>query len=321
MKDEYFDLSDYLEDEEISFLKQKHKVLLLNKEKIKHFLQSNASLKEQITQIKKDLDIDISVFTYRNFLLKYFKKSYEFHNINKVFLNSKHTILQLILNENFKDSEKIYNYLLDNGCLKKVKNDDTSFISYNEFTKLLKDYIKTKNLKIEIIEKSQENSIDEIDIKKEIQDTEIAEIIDNTKRIDIELIDGSFETHNLSFLRNYYLVEEFSGRKFDFIEKNLFMVPASNEGKIYNFANIKKLIKHSKLLPQYSLVLHDNSNIDSKIYIYRYINGDLLFLDSFSSLLIVDILDLINSSIKRFLNIYNIYFQKENEYISYENRF
>ncbi|AXX92582.1 hypothetical protein CPU12_01810 [Malaciobacter molluscorum LMG 25693] len=317
MKNEYFDLSDYLEENEITFLKQKHKILLLNKEKIKHFLQSNASLKEQIMQLKKDLEIDISVFTYRNFLLKYFKKSYNFHNINKVFLNSKHTILELILNENFTDSEKIYNYLLDNGSLKKVKNDDTSSISYNEFCEKLEDYINIKNLDIKVIRKS-ENSIDEIDIKKEIQDTEIAEIIDNNKRIDIELIDGSYETHNLSFLKNYYLVEEFSGRKFDFVEKNLFMIPATNEGKIYNFTNIKKLLKHSRLIPEYSLVLHDNSNIDSKIYIYRYINGELMFLDSFSSLLIVDILELINNSIKSFLNIYNIYFQKENEYVSYE---
>ncbi|RXJ83892.1 hypothetical protein CRU93_13320 [Arcobacter sp. CECT 8985] len=227
-------------------------------------------------------------------------------------------ILQLILNENFNDSDKIYNYLLSNGSLKKVKNDNNSTISYDDFCLKLKEFSNSKNLDINIINNNEKNE-NEIDIKKEIQDSEIVEIIDNNKRIDIELIDGTKETHNLSFLKNYYLVEEFSGRKFDFIEKNLFMIPHSNEGKIYNFGNIKKLLKKSKLMPDYSLVLHDNSNDDSKIYIYRYINKELYFLDSFSSLLIVDILDLINNSIKNFLELYNVYFEKENEFIKYEN--
>ncbi|RXJ86763.1 hypothetical protein, partial [Arcobacter sp. CECT 8985] len=82
MKKDNFDLADFLDEEEVIFLKEKHKILLLNKDKIKAFFKSNASLKEQIIKIKEDLDLNISVFTYRNFLLKYFKKSYELHNIN-----------------------------------------------------------------------------------------------------------------------------------------------------------------------------------------------------------------------------------------------
>lgn len=317
MKKDEYDLSEYINEEEIEFLKQKHKVLLQNKDKIKTYLKGNPSLKEQIKRIKQELNVDISVFTYRNFLLKYFSKSYNEHNINKVFLNNQYTILQLILNEEFETSKKIYNYLLSRGSLKKVKNDEKSVITYTEFSKKLKEFISKKNLNNEIII-SEEEKEDEVDIKKDIQDSEIVEIIDNSKRIDIELIDGSYETHNLSFLRNYYLVEEFSGKKFDFIEKNLYMIPNSHEGKKFNFIPIKKLLKETKLLPEYSLVLHDNSNDDSKIYIYRYINNELVFLDSFSSLLIVDILELINQALKRFLNLYEIYFEKENNYISYE---
>ncbi len=266
--------------------------------------------------IKNDFNIEISVFTYRNFLLKYFKKSYEEHNINKVFINVKHTILQLILNESFNDSKKIYNFLLNEGSLKVVKNDNNSVISYTDFCKKLEEFISSRNLFVNII---KENKQEELDIKNNIQDNELVELIDNTKRIDIELIDGSFETHNISFLKNYYLVEEFSGKKFDFIEKNLYLIPSFDEGKVFDFKMIKELIKNTKLMPEYSLVLHDNSNIDAKIYIYRYINGDLVFLDSFSSILIVDILDLINLALKKFLTLYKIYFDKENKYIKYEN--
>ncbi|RXK15207.1 hypothetical protein CP985_09530, partial [Malaciobacter mytili LMG 24559] len=87
MKNEIFDLSAFLSSEEISFLKTKDRILLSNSNKILSYLQSNSSLKEQTLMIKNDLNIEISVFTYRNFLLKYFKKSYEEHNINKVFIN------------------------------------------------------------------------------------------------------------------------------------------------------------------------------------------------------------------------------------------
>lgn len=121
MKKDEYDLSEYINEEEIEFLKQKHKVLLQNKDKIKTYLKGNPSLKEQIKRIKQELNVDISVFTYRNFLLKYFSKSYNEHNINKVFLNNQYTILQLILNEEFETSKKIYNYLLSRGSLKKLK--------------------------------------------------------------------------------------------------------------------------------------------------------------------------------------------------------
>ncbi|WP_419776714.1 hypothetical protein [Malaciobacter marinus] len=318
MEKEIYNLCDFLNQEEIDFLKDRDRILLTNKDKITMYLKSNNSLKQQVTKIKKELDIDISVFTYRNFLLKYFKKAYEEHNINKVFLNSQYTILRLILNEGFDDSKKIYNFLLNNGSLKIVKNDENSVIKYIDFYKKLEDFISTKNLSLKIIPEDEDN-LNEVDIKNEIHDSEIVEIIDNTKRIDIELIDGSTETHNISFLKNYYIVEEFSGKKFDFVEKNLYLVPNTNEGKVFDFAMIKELIKDVKLMPEYSLVLYDNSNIDAKIYIYRYINGDLVFLDSFSSLLIVDILDLINLALKKFLTLYKIYFEKENKYVKYEN--
>ncbi|PHO10996.1 hypothetical protein CPG37_00690 [Malaciobacter canalis] len=318
MEKEIYNLCDFLNQEEIDFLKDRDRILLTNKDKIMMYLKSNNSLKQQVTKIKKELDIDISVFTYRNFLLKYFKKAYEEHNINKVFLNSQYTILRLILNEGFDDSKKIYNFLLNNGSLKIVKNDENSVIKYIDFYKKLEDFISTKNLSLKIIPEDEDN-LNEVDIKNEIHDSEIVEIIDNTKRIDIELIDGSTETHNISFLKNYYIVEEFSGKKFDFIEKNLYLIPNTNEGKIFDFTMIKELIKDVRLMPEYSLVLYDNSNIDAKIYIYRYINGDLVFLDSFSSLLIVDILDLINLALKKFLTLYKIYFEKENKYVKYEN--
>ncbi|PHO11607.1 hypothetical protein CRU96_12380 [Malaciobacter halophilus] len=318
MEKEIYNLCDFLNQEEIDFLKDRDRILLTNKDKITMYLKSNNSLKQQVTKIKKELDIDISVFTYRNFLLKYFKKAYEEHNINKVFLNSQYTILRLILNEGFDDSKKIYNFLLNNGSLKIVKNDENSVIKYIDFYKKLEEFISTKNLSLKIIPEDEDN-LNEVDIKNEIHDSEIVEIIDNTKRIDIELIDGSTETHNISFLKNYYIVEEFSGKKFDFVEKNLYLVPNTNEGKVFDFAMIKELIKDVKLMPEYSLVLYDNSNIDAKIYIYRYINGDLVFLDSFSSLLIVDILDLINLALKKFLTLYKIYFEKENKYVKYEN--
>jgi len=318
MEKEIYNLCDFLNQDEIDFLKDRDRILLTNKDKITMYLKSNNSLKQQVTKIKKELDIDISVFTYRNFLLKYFKKAYEEHNINKVFLNSQYTILRLILNEGFDDSKKIYNFLLNNGSLKVVKNDENSVIKYIDFYKKLEDFVSTKNLSLKIIPEDEDSS-NEIDIKNEIHDSEIVEIIDNTKRIDIELIDGSTETHNISFLKNYYIVEEFSGKKFDFIEKNLYLIPNTNEGKIFDFAMIKELIKDVRLMPEYSLVLYDNSNIDAKIYIYRYINGDLVFLDSFSSLLIVDILDLINLALKKFLTLYKIYFEKENKYVKYEN--
>ncbi len=318
MEKEIYNLCDFLNQEEIDFLKDRDRILLTNKDKITMYLKSNNSLKQQVTKIKKELDIDISVFTYRNFLLKYFKKAYEEHNINKVFLNSQYTILSLILNEGFDDSKKIYNFLLNNGSLKIVKNDENSVIKYIDFYKKLEEFISTKNLSLKIIPEDEDN-LNEVDIKNEIHDSEIVEIIDNTKRIDIELIDGSTETHNISFLKNYYIVEEFSGKKFDFVEKNLYLVPNTNEGKVFDFAMIKELIKDVKLMPEYSLVLYDNSNIDAKIYIYRYINGDLVFLDSFSSLLIVDILDLINLALKKFLTLYKIYFEKENKYVKYEN--
>ncbi len=315
MDNEILDLSAFLSHEEINFLKNRDKILLLNMDKILVYLQSNSSLKEQTLMIKNDFNIEISVFTYRNFLLKYFKKSYENHNINKVFINSKHTILKLILNEGFNDSRKIYNFLLNEGSLKVVKNDSNSVISYTSFCNKLEEFTNSKNLAIKIVE---ENNKEELEIKNNIHDSEIVELIDNTTRIDIELIDGSFETYNINFLKNYYLVEEFSGKKFDFIEKNLYLIPSFDEGKFFDFKMIKKLIKNTKLMPEYSLVLHDNSNIDAKVYIYRYINGDLIFIDSFSSILTINILDLINLALKRFLNLFKIYFEKENKYIRYE---
>ncbi len=317
MKNTIFDLCTFLSSQEISFLKNRDRVLLSNKDKILFYLQSNSSLKEQILKIKNDFDIDISVFTYRNFLLKYFKKSYENHNVNKVFINSQHTILQLILNEGFNDSKKIYNFLLNEGSLKVVKNDSNSVISYSNFCKKLEHFSNSKNLNIKIIQ--EKNSKEEVTIENSIQDAEVAELLENTKRIDIELIDGGVETHKISFLKNYYLVEEFGGKKFNFTEKNLYLIPNYDEGKIFDFMMIKELIKEVRLMPEYSLVLHDNSNIDAKIYIYRYMNGNLVFLDSFSSLLIVDILDLINLALKKFLDLYKIYLDKENKYIKFDN--
>lgn len=310
MNNNLYNLADFLDQIEIDSLKNKYSVLLENKEKIKKFLTTNYSLKQQIDEIKNEFDLELSIFSYRNFLLKYFKESYEEHNINKVFLNCKVVILDLILNKNYNSSMEIYKYLLEKGMLKKVKNDDTSIITYDEFILKLEEYITIKNLSVKIDTIKDESKIDEIveEIKeeniKEKQKTHQEEI-DYDLKVDIELTDGTLDPYNLGFLTYSYIFKKHSKKKYDFDEKNYFVIPPQYNNMNFDFQKIKKIIIENNLVKNYSLIFHDNKINDGFLYIYRIINNKFHLLEKIASRESSEFEDYYKNGIKNYLNIFD----------------
>jgi hypothetical protein len=298
MENTLYDLADFLDDLEIKGLKQKESTLLKNSEKIKLLLSSNHSLKQQIEKLKEDLNVEISVFTYRNFLIKYFKKSYEEHTINKVFANCKVIVLDLILNKKIDDSVHIYEFLIKNKMLKKVKNDDKSIITYEKFLDKLKEYTNLKHLSIKI-----EDKIENADIEKEIaaHSKDIEEVSADTK-VNIELLDGSLDPYNIRFLTYSYIFKKHSKKKYDFDEKNYIVIPTSYNNKKLDFEKIKNLIFEENLIKNYSLIFHDNKLEDGFLYIYRLINKKLHLLEKINSRESSEFEDYYKKGVNIFLN-------------------
>lgn len=310
MKEELYDLANFLDDIEIKSLKNRYSVLLENRDKIHFFLSTNYSLKQQINEIKEEFDLEISVFSYRNFLIKYFQKSYEEHTVNKVFLNCKVLILDLVLNKKYSDSLELYKFLLSNGALKKVKNDDNSIISYKQFVSKLEEYISVKKLPISI-HNVQEEKLEE-EIKEEIKEfkdniehvTKANEEIDYDKRVDIELLDGSLDPYNLGFLTYSYIFKRHSKKKYDFDEKNYIVIPSLYENMRFDFEKVKNYIFGNEFIKNYSLVFHDNKNHDGFIYIYRLINNKFHLLEKIASRESSDFEEYYKKGIKNYINIF-----------------
>ncbi|QKF82226.1 hypothetical protein [Halarcobacter ebronensis] len=307
MENELYDLADFLDDIEIKSLKDRYTILLENRDKIKFFLDTNFSLKQQINEIKKEFELEISVFSYRNFLIKYFQKSYEEHTINKVFLNCKVSILDLVLNKKYNDSIELYKYLLSSGVLKKVKNDDNSVITYKQFIQKLKEYITVKHLPIKIVEEIEEDKIKE-EIKENTPietNTKERKEINYDMRVDIELLDGTLDPYNLGFLTYSYIFKKHSKKKYDFDEKNYIVIPSSYQNLTFDFEKIKNFIFEKDLVKNYSLVFHDNKLNDGFIYIYRLINSKFHLLEKIASRESSDFEEYYKNGIRNYLNIFN----------------
>jgi len=302
-----YDLIDFLDDLEINSLRKKESILLKNSEKIKLLLAKNFSLKEQIERIKKDLNIEISVFTYRNFLIKYFKNSYENHTIDKVFSNCKVTILDMILNKKLNNSIEIYEFLIKNKMLKRVKNDDTSIISYSDFLNRLKNYTNLKNLTIKFYDKVEDINKEEQIVSHINENNETQEKISEDTKVNIELLDGSLDPYNIRFLTYSYIFKKHSKKKYDFDEKNYIVIPKEYENRKFNFDKIKKLIFDKNLIKNYSLIFHDNKLEDGFLYIYRLINKKLHLLEKINSRESSEFEDYYKKGENIFLNSFKFY--------------
>lgn len=305
MENSLYNLADFLDETEINSLKSTDANILKNREKIKSILKTNSSLKEQIKSVNEDLNINISIFTYRNFLIKYFKKSYEEHTLDKVFSKCKIAILDQILNNRYSDSIELYKYLFDEGLLKRVKNDENSKISYKEFIEKLKEYVDIKELSIEI----KEN----IDDAKIVRDASYLDKNNNSTKnkienydikVDIELLDGSLDSYNLRFLTYSYIFKKHSKKKFDFDEKNYIVIPPLYENKKLDFEKIKDYIVENDVINNYSLIFYDNAEEEGFLYIYRLINDKFHLLEKISSKESLDFEEYYKKGVITFLNIF-----------------
>ncbi|RXK14177.1 hypothetical protein CP965_01645 [Halarcobacter mediterraneus] len=275
-KEIFIDLISCLDETNIKISKKD--LFLQNIEYIKKLLFSGLSTKRQVDKFCEEIDI-ISRSAYEKYCKEFLKEEYEKGLLNTLFLRNLKTIAYFITEEKNPKASELYKKLLENGSLKQFRNKKDSSIDYSTFINLLKEFLKDKGYEelIEYDNISNLNEENETNNKTEIK-------IENPNKIKIDLVDDTSEYCNLEFLKTNFIEFENSYIDNNIKEKNVYYIQARYIDKEYSFENFKKIVLENSLIENYSIIIHNNSTIDTKLYIYRYINNGLILLKTLDAL-------------------------------------
>ncbi|RXK07900.1 hypothetical protein [Halarcobacter bivalviorum] len=293
-------------DEEIECKKD---IFLNNLNQVKLLLKSGLSTKKQIERYSKDIDL-ISRSSYEKYCKEFLKKEYEEGLLFTLFFRNIKTIAFYISEEKNPSSKELYLKLLEAGSLKKARNDKNSSLDYPTFLNLLKNFLKEKNYEDIIFY----DELEQIDKKRDIKEENIIKTEEKNEKIKIELVDNNIESCDLEFIKSNFIEYENSYIDNNIKEKNVYYIEARYIDKEYNFKKFKELILNEKYLEDYSIIIHNNSAIDTKLYIYRLIDNQLFLIKELDAISCVFELDeLIRRGRKNF-------FEKFESHIEYLTR-
>ncbi len=297
------DLISCLDETNIKISKKD--LFLQNIEYVKKLLFSGLSTKRQVDKFCEEIDI-ISRSAYEKYCKEFLKEEYEKGLLNTLFLRNLKTIAYFITEEKNPKTSELYKKLLENGSLKQFRNKKDSSIDYSTFINLLKEFLKDKGYE-ELIEYDNISNIKEKDENNNINRIKI----EDSNEIKIDLVDNTIEYCNLDFLKTNFIEFENSYIDNNIKEKNVYYLQARYIDKEYNFENFRKIVLESNLIENYSIIIHNNSTIDTKLYIYRYINNELILIKTLDALSCVfELEDLIRRGRENFFNKFEKYLNK-----------
>lgn len=257
--------------------KSKKDIFIENIPYVKKLLLSGLSTKKQIERYSDDID-EISRSCYEKYSKEFLNEIYEEGVIKSLFHRNIKTIAYYLTNEENPKSTKLYDNLLTSGSLKLAKNKKDSSLDYKTFSTLLKDFLEAKgheNLITfdEKIDYPYEENSSDIEVN-------IETIQEEDKEVDIQLIDDTSKRCEVSFLKSNFVEYDNSYIDNNIKEKNVYYIQTKYIDKEYHFEKFKDVIRKHKIVEDYSIVLHNNSIVDMKLYIYRYVNNDLVLIKS-----------------------------------------
>lgn len=213
----------------------------------------------------------------------------------------KEKILNFIL-ENTKETkkhtfskwEKEIFFMIDNNAKQKTileyifQEDETLQNRYKDRVPtakaLLAKFIKSryKKKKSSLEEKGSINNNKGKVLKKDKSNLEplnIKEQLSDDEKIVIKHIDGGQDLYTHKYLISECICNTSSSKKFDLIEKDIFVIPSVKNNIKFDFEKIKIDIKKGKYnLLDYQLIIHINIKKNSGLDVYRYLEGDLILI-------------------------------------------
>lgn len=287
---------------EFKSITSKKDLFVQNIEYVKKLLQSGLSIKNQIENYNNEVE-KISRSCYEKYCKEFLKEEYEQGLLYTLFFRNIKTIAYYLTNEKNPKASEIYTYLLNNGSLKKARNKKDSSLNYPTFMKLLKEFLNNKGyediIEFNLIEDSHKSkNITHSNNKKNVID----------HKVKIELIDNSFEYLSIDFLQNNFIEHDNSYIDNNIKEKNVYYIQSRYVDKEYSFEKFKNIITQENVIEDYSIIIHNNSTIDTRLYIYRLIDNELILLKDLDALSCVFELDeLIRRSRKSFFDRFKEY--------------
>lgn len=250
--------------------KSKKDIFIENIAYVKKLLLSGLSTKKQIEKYSKKIE-KISRSCYESYSKEFLNEIYEEGLKKSLFIRNIKKIAYYLTNEKNPKSSDLYKTLIDNGSLKLAKNKKDSSLDYENFSKLLKEFLHSKGYE-EII---TFDCIKEKDTNKTI--------IPKSKEVEIVFLDNSSKSYDIEFLKNNFIEYEDSYIDNNIKEKNAYYIQTQDVNKEYDFEKFKEVIANNEVIENYSIILHNNSVVDTKLYIYRYIDNNLVLLKSINA--------------------------------------
>lgn len=290
------DLISNLGDEFIETSKKDK--FLNNLDYVKKLLFSGLSTKKQIEIYSKDID-SISRSLYEKYCKEYLKEEYEQGLLNTLFYRNIKTVAYFLTQNEKPNPKELYNLLLENGSLKQARNKKNSSITYEIFVQLLKNFLK---------QKGYEDLINFNEYNNETKEKSLDESKDENPKIKIEFYDNSFEYYEKSFLIKNFIEQENSYIDNNIKEKNCYYLQTRYIDKEYSFEVFKNIITSKNIIENYSIIIHNNSTVDNRLYIYRLIDEKLVLIKNLNaSTSVFELDELIRRSQKNFFDFFDEY--------------
>ncbi|RXJ89136.1 hypothetical protein CRV01_11000 [Arcobacter sp. CECT 8983] len=269
------DLISCLDEEKQQFTKKD--TFAKNLDYVRKLLFSGLSTKKQIEEYSKQIQT-ISRSAYESYCKEYLKEEYEKGLLNTLLFRNIKTIAHYLTQEKNPTSSKLYNKLLESGSIKQARNKKDSSIDYQTFINLLKKFLKDKGYE-NIIEFDKQN-LQINTYQKENDPLIVNSNVEEETDIKLPLVDGTLESCDKNFLKTGFIEFENSYIDNNIKEKNVYYIQARYIDKEYSFEKFKNIIKNNNILENYSIIIHNNSSIDTRLYIYRFIDNKLVILKS-----------------------------------------
>lgn len=290
------DLISNLGDEFIETSKKDK--FLNNLDYVKKLLFSGLSTKKQIEIYSKDID-SISRSLYEKYCKEYLKEEYEQGLLNTLFYRNIKTVAYFLTQNEKPNPKELYNLLLENGSLKQARNKKNSSITYEIFVQLLKNFLK---------QKGYDDLINFNEYNNETKEKSLDECKDENPKIKIEFYDNSFEYYEKSFLIKNFIEQENSYIDNNIKEKNCYYLQTRYIDKEYSFEVFKNIITSKNIIENYSIIIHNNSTVDNRLYIYRLIDEKLVLIKNLNaSTSVFELDELIRRSQKNFFDFFDEY--------------
>lgn len=283
--------------------KTKEKVFLDHIDAVITLLEGDTNMVEQAKSLSNTAKETISKSSYIAYCKKYIPDVYNEYIINISFnFNADWIIINLEKNKGIS-SFQLYKILLKDKRLliRNAKNRDS--LSYEIFLLKLKEFLKNIPYSIKTYEKPEDmGKLEESPrAKRKTVGNTKSNIVESTAVLDspnkekgssfVELLDGTINKYSNKYLKIAYIVKDGMPHDFCFNEKNRLCTHRHKQKIDYNWEDIKANILKSDSLPDNTLIFFNNAREDNKIYIYRYMKKEVIFIEEMSSLYYTDNLE------------------------------